>query len=94
MSENTTTSSLVHIVVAVAFSTDASGNHIITSNFIINAGSSQLRTWTIPAGYGTFDASDWDPNGHLHVFPKMDMNMLRASKPGNLFYVAVHNEVK
>jgi hypothetical protein len=53
----------------------------------------QSRSKVLPAGFGTFDASDWDPNGHLNLFPAMEVTVPRSAKAGSLFYVAVHDEV-
>jgi hypothetical protein len=61
---------------------------------MINGGNEQTKSWSLPAGFGSFDASDWDPNGHLNVFPNMDVTLPRATLPGNLYHLAVHNEVK
>jgi hypothetical protein len=83
----------MHLVVAVAFSVDPGGNNVITSTFTVNGGNAQTRSRTLPVGFGTYNASDWDPEARLNVFPNMDVTMPRSSKPGNIFYVAVHNEV-
>jgi hypothetical protein len=82
----------VHLVIAVGFSVDPGGNNVITTTFTVNGGIAQTRSRTLPVGFGTYNVSDWDPSGHLNIFPNMDVTMARLSTPGSLFYVAVHNE--
>lgn len=80
-------------MVSLAFTTDSSGGSTVTSTFAINGGYAQTRTRTLPAGYGTYDASDWDPAGRVNVFPAMDVTMVRQATPGNIFYLSIYNEV-
>jgi hypothetical protein len=83
----------MHVVVVVAFTSDSKGNSDTTATFLINGASAQSRTKTLPKGFGSFDASDWDQNGHMLLFPTMEVTVPRSAQPGNVYYVAIHNKV-
>jgi hypothetical protein len=84
----------VHLVVSFAFTRVAStATNFVTTAFYLNGAYAQAPSVALPATFGTFDATSWDPSGRLYLFPAYGVMQPRAVAAGALYYVALHNEV-
>lgn len=89
----------MHLFVNVQFQTHDFGRgaivYQVATDFTVNGINRALDyNYLYASSGGSFDASSWDVNGVLNVFPKMDLSTYTTTKPGNLFRVSLYNSVR
>lgn len=90
--------SLVHVVVNVQYSTlsgfgGTAQAYGIAANFSINGANTGSDYKYLFTSSATYSVSGWDKLGYLNVFPTMEIGYPVIGTPGNVYYIALYNEV-